>query len=375
MILLHVFFICEWVSVCVFLGTRISTGHIENQLIQQFLDCQIILDVFVYSVCECVCVRFFRAISCYLFLVINDVGCHGRFLFALLCSAAILAPFLSLSFSYFLLCRTLSCCRFLSLSLFLSFTKFQNVKRRWIRQNQRKKSLPKDCFYHSFQTFSHIHAYNISIQCCRWKLWNVSSTHIFCAHTVLTAAYDRLYVVCMSLPPLLLLLSLLQTSVSGRRENRSFITTKAAANWEKQLWQFIFLLELLLCLRVCLFLIRCVIAWFVLLHLCFFLHTISTPKNYMVMSLPVLAAKPYAVLVRLYGWIYVNKYTDIHATILYAMCKLNAVIVFCLLSCSNRGIAAAVTHFFCCYWLLCVTLAIQITKSNGRKTIPICHSA
>lgn len=33
------------------------------------------------------------------------------------------------------------------------------------------------------------------IQCCRWKLWNVSSTHIFCAHTVLTAAYDRLYVV------------------------------------------------------------------------------------------------------------------------------------------------------------------------------------
>lgn len=291
-------------------------------------------------------------------------------------------PF-SLHFSHFLFLIFFSVALFLavvfSLSLFLSFTKFQNVKRRWIRQNQRKKSLPKDCFYHSFQTFSHIHAYNISIQCCRWKLWNVSSTHIFCAHTVLTAAYDRLYVVCMSLPPLLLLLSLLQTSVSGRRENRSFITTKAAAvaaaNWEKQLWQFIFLLELLLCLRVCLFLIRCVIAWFVLLYLCFFLHAISTPKNYMVMSLPVLAAKPYAVLVRLYGWIYVNKYTDIHATILYAMCKLNAVIVFCLLSCSNRGIVAAVTHFFCCYWLLCVTLAIQITKSNGRKTIPICHSA
>lgn len=45
--------------------------------------------------------------------------------------------------------------------------------------------------------------------------------------TVLTAAYDRLYVVCMSLPPLLL--SLHSKLVSGRRENRSFITTEAAA--------------------------------------------------------------------------------------------------------------------------------------------------
>lgn len=148
MIFLHVFVI----HMCVSFGTKISTGHIENQLIQQFLDCQIILDICVLcTVNECVCanVCFFRAISCYLFLVINDVGCHGRLFVRTLvlchCSCSI-SHFLSFSVP-------------LSSAPVFSFINFQNVKRRWIRQNQRKKSLPKDCFYHSIQTFSYKYIY------------------------------------------------------------------------------------------------------------------------------------------------------------------------------------------------------------------------
>lgn len=111
------------VRVCVFGNKNIYRTHWKP------VDTAILPDNLGYicvqcvRVCECVCVRFFRAISCNFFLVINDVGCHGRFLFALLCSAAILAPFLSLSFSYFLLCRTL----FL-LSFSLSFCRSQSFE-------------------------------------------------------------------------------------------------------------------------------------------------------------------------------------------------------------------------------------------------------
>lgn len=50
----------------------------------------------VYSVRKCVC-KFVLFSGNFMlpFLVINDVGCHGRFLFAHFCYATILAPFLA----------------------------------------------------------------------------------------------------------------------------------------------------------------------------------------------------------------------------------------------------------------------------------------